>query len=77
MFSIHLLIRILAVGLLFVLALAIFACGDSEDEAGVSAQCQAFDEFASYRYSISVKMQLPGTPALGTYADNLASLLSA
>jgi hypothetical protein len=71
----------LVVGVAGALAVALAACGDSDD-SGVSASCEAFDEFASYRYSISVKMQLPGlqpgapAPALGTYADSLAALLS-
>jgi hypothetical protein len=75
-------IRALLLGGLAALAAAAIACGDSNDDAGVSAQCEAFDGFASYRYSISVKMQLPPLqpgapePALGTYADSLAALLS-
>jgi hypothetical protein len=59
------------------------ACGDGEGEGSVSAQCDAFDEFSSYRYSIAVKMQLPSIRAesgegdqFNTYADSLAALLS-
>ena len=60
------------------------ACGDSEGDNGVSAQCGAFDEFSSYRYSIAVKMQLPSVRAesgesseeFNSYADSLAALLS-
>ncbi len=63
-----------------VLIAALAACGDSEKEPGVAASCDAYNEFASYRYSISVKMHLPGlepgAPALGTYATSLAALLS-
>ena len=70
------------VGVAAALAIVLAACGDSEEDASVSASCEAIDEFASYRYSISVKMHLPGlqpgapAPALGTYADSLAALLS-
>lgn len=65
-----------------VVAVVLSACGGSGGNATVSAQCGAFDEFDSYRYSISVKMQLPDlqagapAPALGTYAGSLAALLS-
>jgi len=70
------------VGVAAALAIVLAACSDSEEDSGVSASCEAFDEFTSYRYSISVKMQLPGlqpgapAPALGTYSDSLAALLS-
>jgi hypothetical protein len=60
------------------------ACGDSEDDS-LSAACQSYDGFDSYRYSITVKMDVPpletapdaapGT-ALSAYADSLSALLS-
>jgi hypothetical protein len=64
-----------------------FACeGAGSDEESVSASCGSFDDLDSYRYSISVKMNLPGLqssgsgptpgPALSAYATSLAALLS-
>jgi len=71
--------------LLGALLLAAAACGESGEDGSVSPSCDAFDGFDSYRYSISVKMQLPSLqtsadatpgPALGAFADSLAALLS-
>lgn len=64
------------------IAVALAACGDPNEDPSPSVSCGAFDGFTSYRYSISVKMQLPAsqpgapTPAVGAYADSLAALLS-
>ena len=82
MFTNRKLIWAVVVGVTGALVVALAACGDSEEDSGVSASCEAFDGFTSYRYSISVRMQLPGlqpgapAPALGTYANSLAALLS-
>ena len=82
MFTNRKLTWVVVVGVAAAMAFALAACGDFKEDASVSASCETFDEFTSYRYSISVKMQLPGlqpgaaAPALGTYADSLAALLS-
>jgi hypothetical protein len=67
-----------------IMTVAGLACGGSKEDSTVSAACGAFAELDSYRYAISVKMQLPGlgtdpagqAPALGGFADSLSAILS-
>jgi hypothetical protein len=79
----NLLIFVSAGCILFALGAA--CSGGSEGNRGVAVSCDAMDDLDSFRYGISVKMQLPGlqsasgatpAPAFGAFATTLAALLS-
>jgi hypothetical protein len=74
----------LIAGLAVLVSIAALACEGASDDEELSASCGSFNDIDSYRYSISVKMNLPGLqaagptpgPALSPYATQLAALLS-
>jgi len=75
----------LAIAAVILIAFAAACVGGSNDGRGVAVSCDAIEDLQSFRYAITVKLQLPGlqsssgattAPALGAFANTLAALLS-